>query len=104
MKLFMDKYRSATGLEMREEDAKLTSGDAKFVSIKSNLIQKDMVGNVSSTPGGFENIGSTPGGAISLLANVGPANDLLLVTHRYNFVTNFAHILMHCNSPESGAT
>ena len=90
MKLFMDKYRSATGLEMREEDAKLTSGDAKFVSIKSNLIQKDMVGNVSSTPGGFKNIAFTSGETISLLPSVAPPNDLLLVTDRFNFVNLFA--------------
>ena len=79
----------------------MTFGDAKFVSFKSNLNHKDMVGNVSfekigstpggfgniATPGGFENIGATPGGSISLLPSVAPPNDLLLVTDRYNFVT-----------------
>ena len=96
MKLFMDKYRSASGLKMRDEEAKLTSEDAKSVSFKSNLYHKDMVGNVSfenigAAPGGFKNIAFTSGETISLLPSVAPPNDLLLVTDRFNFVTNFAH-------------
>ena len=91
MKLFMDKYRSASGLKMTEEEAKFTSEGAK-VNFKSNLNHKDMVGNVSSTPGGFVNIGTTPGGAISLLPSVAPSKDLLLVTDRFNFVYLFAQI------------
>ena len=72
MKLFMDKYRS--GLEMTEEDVKLTS-----VSSKSNLNvrQKDIVENAS-----FDNIAASPGGALSLLSSVAPPNDLILVTDR----------------------
>ena len=76
---------------MTEEEATLTSEGTK-VSFKSNLNQKDTVGNVSSTPGGFENIGTTSGGAISLLPSVAPPNDLLLVTDRFNFVKLFSEI------------
>ena len=80
MKQILDRCRTMDGLEMADEDIKMTSGDSK-ASFKSNLKANQNKGTIS-----FETIANSPGGAVSHLPTVTPPNDLILVTDRCNII------------------
>ena len=91
MKQILDRCRTMDGLEMADEDIKMTSGDSK-ASFKSNLKANQNKGTIS-----FETIANSPGGSISHLRTLAPPNDLILVTDRCNIILLLHHFCPPCH-------